>query len=355
MRKFKDLTLLIVLLFALSLVVTACGQSTPAAKDKEEKPKAEEPKQEAKEESYEFIVGHTGTEGNSVYIFFDEFKKLVEEKTNGRIKFEMHPAGELGGDKQLVESLQLGTIDIGSAASNNMAGFTDAYLFGDLPYIYKSREGMHKVFNGEIGKKLGDQVLNDVGNKVLTYIDVGGFRLLANTKRPLKTPVDTKGIKLRSTASPLSSALLKAWGASPTPIGWAETYTSVQQGVVDGLHLHPVWLALNGYGEIIKYATEVKAASNVHVVQMNKNVWDKLPQDLQEKLLEAAYEARDIANKADADNEEKFKQDLQKQGVEIYSPTEEEYQQWREKGMSIWPQFENKFDKAFLEQVLDVQ
>lgn len=354
MKKLSKISLIIALLFALSLGIVGCGQSGNDQNQGDTSEKSED--NASQEKTYNFVVGHTGSgENHTVKIFFDEFKRIVEEKTEGQVKFELHGAGELGGDKQLVESLKIGTIDIASAASNNMASFTDAYLFGDLPYIYKSREGMHKVFQGEIGKELGKQVEKEVGNKVLTYIDVGGFRLLCNTKRPLKTPSDTKGIKLRSTASPLSSALLKAWGASPTPVQWSETYSAVEQGVVDGLHLHPVWLSLNGFGEVVKYATEVKAASNVHVVQMSMNAWNSLSEDLQQKILDAAYEARDIANKADAENEAMFKKQLEEKGVEIYTPTEEEYNLWKEKGKAIWADFEDKFDQDFLQKVLEVQ
>jgi len=303
-----------------------------------------------------FVVGHTGPPGNPVYIFFDEFAKLLEQKTGGRIKMEVHPGGELGGDKQLVESLRLGTVDVASAASNNMSPFTNAYLWGDLPYIFFSRESSHKVWQGEIGKEISSNAEKDVGTKVLEYIDVGGFRLLANNKRPLKVPADTKGVKFRVTQSPVAAAVVRAWGGNPTPVGWSETFTSVQQGVVDGLHLHPLWLSLNGFGKIIKYATEVKALTNVHVAQMNMAKWKALSDEDQKIVIQAAAEARKIANESDERDEDKYKENLEKEGVKIYKPTPKEFEKWKSIKDEIWDQFSEKVGgQDFINRIVDAQ
>ncbi len=303
-----------------------------------------------------FIAGHTGPPGNSVYIFFDEFAKRVASQTEGRYILEVHPGGELGGDKQLIESLRLGTIDIASAASNNMPPFTNAFLWGDLPYIFRSREGAHKVWQGPIGKEVAAHCLKDVGTVVTAYVDVGGFRLLVNNKKAIRSPAGTKGIKFRVTQSPIAAAVIREWGGNPTPIGWAETFTSVQQKVVDGLHLHPLWLYLNGFGKIVKYATEVMALSNVHVVQFNKEKWNSLSKEDKAIFTKCAAEARDIANASDTDGEEKFKEKLQEQGVEIYTPTDEEMQKWKDIKEKVWDAFSKKVGgKDFISGIVEAQ
>jgi TRAP-type transport system periplasmic protein len=214
------------------------------------------------------LIGNTGTPGNSVYVVFDEFAKRVEKYSNGSIKPEVHHSGELGGDDQLLQSLKLGTVDMASAATGNMGSMTKALLFADLPYIFGSRDAMEKVFSDpEISAKLASDIERDIGTKVLGYVQAGGYRMLENRRRALKTPADVKGLKFRTTASPLDVALIQAWGGLPSQVAWAETFTAVQQGVVDGLNLQPVWTALNGFGQVIKYATRNNAVMTLHCIQ----------------------------------------------------------------------------------------
>ena len=300
-------------------------------------------------------IAHTGTPGNSVYTFFDEFAKEIEARSEGELTGKVHPSGELGGDDQLLQQIGIGTIDVTSIATANMGAMTNAYVWADLPYVFASREHADRIFaDSVIAKTLEAQVRPTVGTKVLAYIQVGGFRILQNTKRELKTPADAAGLKFRTTASPVDIATIEAWGGLPTPVAWAEVFTAVQQGVVDGLNLQPSWTFLTGFGQTIKYATRNNAVMAFHVVQMNLDLWNSLSPENQTAVMEAAAVAQAAANAFDAEAEADFIAKLKEQGVAIYEPTAEELSAWREAALPVWSELDGKVDAATIERIRGV-
>lgn len=302
------------------------------------------------------LIAHTGTPGNSVYIFWDEFAKRVERYSGGKLKPEVHPSGELGGDDQLLQSLKLGTVDMASASTGNMGAMTKALLWADLPYVFSSRSGMRKTFSDPaITDALRKQIEKEVGTEPLGYIAAGGFRMLQNKKRLLKVPTDTKGIKFRTTASPLDVALISAWGGLPSQVAWSETFTAVQQGVVDGLNLQPVWTQLNGFGQLLKYATRNQAVMGLHCVQINLKKWQGLVPELKQAVQKAVAEATQVADNADAAGEEEFVAKLQKGGMTVYTPTRDEMEQWRKAALPVWDKFRSQIDASLLARIQAVQ
>lgn len=301
-------------------------------------------------------IAHTGTPGNSVHTFFDVFAKEIEVRSNGTLVGKVHPSGELGGDDQLLQQIGIGTIDVTSIATANMGAMTNAYLWTDLPYVFASREHADGIFaDPAIAEALEVQVNEAIGTKVLAYIQVGGFRMLQNTRRELKTPADSAGLKFRATASPVDIATIKAWGGLPTPVAWAEVFTAVQQGVVDGLNLQPSWTFLTGFGQTIKYATRNKAVMAFHVAQMNLDLWNSLSVEEQAAVMEAAATAQAAANAFDADAEADFIEKLKEQGVAIYEPTGEELASWRDAALSVWSELDGKVDAALFEKIKAVK
>jgi len=312
--------------------------------------------QAAADKPIKLVLAHSASPDNSLSIAYDKFAELVKEKTNDKLEIEVHGGGSLAGDQTAVEGVKMGTIDIGSSASNNMAGFTDAYLFADLPYIFNSIDSSHKVWWGPIGDELKQKVEKDIGAKVLFYLDTGGgFRVITNNQKIVKTPADLKGIKLRATASPIEIALLKAWGASPTPVQWPEVYTALEQKVVNGENLHPVWIYEAKHYEALKYMTEVDAMSNVHVALISKKAWDSLTPELQQVIMDAGKETQEYCAQVDAEKGQETMQKLKEAGLELYKPTPDEFKQWKDAAMAIWPQFYDKVPKDFIDRVIAAQ
>ncbi|HLQ82506.1 MAG TPA: TRAP transporter substrate-binding protein [Pseudogracilibacillus sp.] len=345
MKMFKIVSFLLLIL----VLISGCG-TTPSNEN-------DNTKDNQNDKEVKLVVGHTGNKDNSVDIFFEKLKEEIEESSNNNIQLEIQGAGALGGDEELIESVNIGSVDMISAASSNMAPYTEEILALDLPYIFKSRDDANNILKGEIGEGLLNEVSETTGNKALTFINVGGFRLLANTKKEIKTPNDSKGLKLRATGSPIEESYIKNIGANPTPISWSETYNSVEQKVVDGLQLQPNWLALNGFDEIMNYATETQALMAFHVVQFNQEKWDELTEDQRSIITESIDKVRDEANEADAKDEDNFKKDLIDNGVDIYTPSDSELEEWSKLGKEVREEQidKNNIDKSLVEDILSEQ
>ena len=302
-----------------------------------------------------FRVAHSSNPGQSVYIYWDELAKKVNERAGGAVEMKVFPSGQLGGDEQIQRSLKSGTVHLGSIASSNMSIVSDAYSWGDLPYVYKSPESAQQVFNDPvIAESISNKMRADTGTVVLGHIEVGGFRLLINTKRPLKSPTDIGGMKFRMLSNPIDEALLSSWGASPVAMPWSEVFVSIEQGVADGLQLQPQAIAGFGFDKMIRYGTHTKTLMTVHVAQMNASAWDGLSPEHQQLIRDASAEALQIANDADRADAAKFMEQLS-QTIEFYSPSDAEFAAWRDAALTVWDKFRDKIDADILTRVVEVQ
>ena len=303
----------------------------------------------------ELRVAHSSNPGQSVYIYWDEFAKRVNENAGGEIEVKVFPSGQLGGDEQIQRGLKAGTIHFGSGSSSNMGIVSDAYAWGDLPYVFKSPEDAEKVFTDEvIAEYIDGKMRADAGTVVLGHVEVGGFRILINTQRPLQTPDDVDGMKFRMLSNPIDQALLTSWGGSPVAMPWSETFVSIEQGVADGLQLQPQAIAGFGFDKMIRHGTHTKTLMTVHVAQMNAETFDSLSPELQQVIIDASNEALKIANAADRADASQFLEDLSGT-IEFYQPSDEEFEQWRTAALVVWDQFRDKIDADILARVVEVQ
>jgi tripartite ATP-independent transporter DctP family solute receptor len=293
-------------------------------------------------------VAHSSNPGQSTYIYWDNLARVVNEANNGEIRLQVYPSGQLGGDEQIQRSLKSGIVHMGSSASANLGIVTNAYLWTDLPYVFKSRDHAHELLSDpRIVEYLDKKLRDDAGTKLLGHIDVGGFRLLINTKRQVKTPDEMRGMKLRMTASPVDQELISVWGGVPTAMPWSETFVSMEQGVVDGAQLQPQAIYGFGFNKIINHATHTKTLMSFHVPQVNAAVWDRLSDNSRELLMKASVEALQLANDADARDELEFIEKT-KDTVDYYMPTDDELAKWREPALTVWDKFSTKIDPEIL-------
>ncbi len=247
-----------------------------------------------------------------------------------------------------------GSVDFAGASNANWAAFTDTLLFMDLPYVFNDEAAFRKVMHGPVGSEIRKR-FEQKGFKLLMVLDNGGFRDVVNNRRPIKVPADVKGLKFRTTASPVEIAMFRNWGGVPTAIDWAEVYNALGSGVVDGEFVMPTWLATARHYEVLKFATENKAVIGIQTLAMMKSTFDKMPPAAQKAILEAAAEAQDHSNKLDQELLETARAHARKLGVQTYRPTPAEMEQWRTTGRQIWKEFEPKIDKQLLNVVLEAQ
>ena len=300
-------------------------------------------------------AAHAYQPNTSVYVFWDELAKGVNDKSNGKLKVQVFHSGQLGGDEQVFRGMKLGTINMGSGAAANEGVLTDAYYWMDLPYVFKSRESATKVFaDGEVDKYLRTKLRTDAGTVLLGHIEVGGFRILINKSKPIKTPSDAHGVKFRALSNPSDNALLKAWGFTPTPLPWSDTYPSLEQGMIDGLNLQAAAIKAFGFQELVRYGTETNTLMTFHVAQINARTFDDLSPELQQLVQQEAKRALLVANKFDQDDERSVNEELRKH-MAIYTPTADEMKKWEEPALALWPELTAKLDKALVERVITVQ
>ncbi len=304
---------------------------------------------EAKRFLKPIVAGLNAKEGDPSDISIRLIPQILREKYDVEVDIQIHPSSTLGTDLSQLEAVQTGFIDITSNATSQFSRFHDAFSFVDLPYIITDWDMANRLFKSNVWAGQAKVFEANVPIKVLPPVGAGGFRLLWNNVRPLQSPADVQGLKFRSTGSPLYIEMIKNWGGNPTPIPWTETYTAIQQGVVDGFHVQPIWCYLFKMYEVLKYATETDAAFSVQLQVMNINTWNAMPEDIQKPFLLAAQEAADIANAKDEGLEEFFKGKLREEGKEIYSPSAAEMAKWRKGGEAVWSGAGAGIDKSVID------
>ncbi len=253
----------------------------------------------------------------------EKFKALAEEKTKGAVKIEIYPNSQLYKDKEEMEALQMGAVQMlaPSLAKFGPLGVKEFEVF-DLPYIFDGYDALHKVTQGEIGASLLAK-LEPKGVKGLAFWD-NGFKIMSANK-PLKTPDDYKGLKMRIQSSKVLEAEMRALGANPQVMPFSETYQALQTGVVDGTENPPSNLYTQKMHEIQKNATVTNHGYLGYAVIANKGFWDKLPEDVRKGLDEALKESTDYANQIAKEENDKALEAVKTSGkTEVYVPTEDE-------------------------------
>lgn len=299
-------------------------------------------------------LAHGATTDQAIGKGMLKFAELVAQKSGGKVKIETYLAGSLYSERTALEAMVNGSVDFAGASNANWAAFTNALLFMDLPYVFNDEASFRKALDGKVGQVIGER-FEKAGFKLLMQLDNGGFRDIVNNKREVRVPTDLKGMKFRTTASPVEIAMFRNWGAIATAVDWAEVYNALGSGVVDGEFVMPTWLSTAKHYEVLKFATENKAVIGIQTLAVRTERFAKLSPDIQKVVLEAAKEAEVYANKLDQEGSDAARAHAKKLGVKTYQPTEAEMKIWRETGRQIWKQFDKNVDKELLNLVLESQ
>ena len=247
-------------------------------------------------------LAHSGAETETQHLAALEFAKQVKSRTNGAIKVQVYGSSTLGNDNTAIASVRGGTIDLTTSGTPYYTGMVGRMNVLDLPYIFTSTEHAYKVLDGSIGRGLLDE-LETHGMKGLAYWEVG-FRSLTNSKHPVRTPDDVKGLKIRTTPNPAHIKAFQLMGASPTPMPLAEVFGALESKAVDGQE-NPVNIVRNNkFYEVQKYMSLTRHAYTAMPVVMNKKKFDTLKPEQQKALIDAALAAgtfqRDLIKKSES-------------------------------------------------------
>lgn len=219
------------------------------------------------------------------------FKSLVEAGTNGSVTVQTFPNGQLGKDAEVVQQVKAGVIQAGI---HSVGGFASAYpMMGviDIPFAFPNISTTYEVFDGPFGDKFAADIEKKTGLKVIGFGDSGGFFNFTNSKRPIQTPQDMQGLKIRTMGLDTHKTIISSLGGQPAAIAWSEVYTALQTGVADG-QMNPIpIIAFAKFNEVQKYLTLSGHLFAPYVWVMNDKFWNGLSQQEQEVVAYAARSA----------------------------------------------------------------
>ena len=281
----------------------------------------------------------------------DKFKELAEKYTNGKVKIEVYPNSTLYKDKEELEALQLGAVQMLAPSNSKFGpiGIKEFEVF-DLPYIVPNIAAVRKVTDGPIGQRLL-KLMDSKGMVGLAYWDNGFKQMTAN--KPLRVPADYKGLKFRIQSSKVLEAQFRALGATPQVMAFSEVYQALQTGVVDGQENTPSNIYTQKMHEVQKYMTMTNHGYIGYVVVVNKKFWDGLPADIRGQLDKAMKEATTFANdRSEAENAEALAEIKKAGKTEIIIPTAAETEQMRKAMEPIYNDMAARVGKPLLDEVI---
>lgn len=246
-------------------------------------------------------AGHAASTSNTGHKALEYLGQQLAEKTDGRITVEIFPNSQLGSERELVESIQLGNVDLTFVSSAVLGNFNKEFFALDIPFLFKDRESVYRVLDGEIGQDLLAS-LDKVGIKGLTYWE-NGFRQLTNSKKEIRSPADLQGMKMRTMENEVHIAAWKAEGANPAPLAFGELFTALQQGTFDAQE-GPINLFYDmKFDEVQKFITKTNHVYSPWPVLINPDVYARISDDdkkvFEEAIADTTRYQRELAKEAD--------------------------------------------------------
>lgn len=257
------------------------------------------------------------------------FTHVASQLSDGEIEATFYHASQLGAEREALEGVQIGTIEMGTLSGGPVAGFFPEVMVFDIPYLFSSNAAAWKFFDSDFITKFKDEFAKKTGVRILGITE-NGFRHFTDKKRPLKTPDDLKGLKVRTMQNPAHMALVQALGGDPTPIAFSELYMALQQGVVDAMECPIALIHDMKFYEVQDYLILDGHLYNPLFVFVNDGFYQGLS-DKQKKALDEASRQFSVAHCAfnqEANGEALG--NLEKYGMNIYRPTPDEIGKFRE-------------------------
>ncbi|MBO9354834.1 DctP family TRAP transporter solute-binding subunit [Bordetella petrii] len=243
------------------------------------------------------------------------FCQGIEQGTQGRYTCQQFPNAALGGEREMIEAVQLGTQDVVNASSGTLGNFVPEVKILDIPFLFRDYDHAHHVMDGPIGQ----QLLKDVqarGLRALAWTE-NGFRHITNNKHPIVQASDARGLKIRTMENKVHMDGYKTFGMLPTPMAWPEVFTALQQGTVDGQE-NPISVILSArLAEVQKYLSLTRHVYSPAVLILSENVWNELSEADRQVFVQAARDAGAAQRKRVADDEADGVAQLREAGMQV--------------------------------------
>lgn len=298
-----------------------------------------------------FKVAVGDAQGGTQWELATKFKQSFEQKTGGKHKIDLFPNGQLGSEENTVSNAAIGTLDFSILALNNVTPFSPSVGVLTLPYVIQSVDEAKKLTMGDVGKELTANTVRDANVRIVGWA-YSGFRVLTNSKKPVKTLADLQGLKIRVPKNEIMIASYQSWGINPSPMAWGETFTALQQRVVDGQDNPYITISAMKFNEVQKYVTNLRYVFSLEPLIVSESVFKRQPADVQKAILDAGAEASEHSYRWLLDTEDKIRKELVAKGMQIVDPADGEKEFITKATTTVWPKFyesiggKDKLDKV---------
>ncbi len=307
---------------------------------------------EGRQEKHVYKLGHAVNEQHPYHLGAEKFKEIVERETEGMVEIKLYPNNQLGsGERDLIEGLQLGTVNLVVTSTGPLSGFEKKFMLFDFPFLFRDKDHAYRVLDGEIGDYvLG--LLENQGIKGLAWYE-NGFRHFTNSKRAVTEPKDVKDIKLRTMENKVHMGIWTALGATPSPMAWGEVFTALQLGTVDGQENPIPIIYTHKLYEVQPFLTLTGHVYSPAVLLMEKDAYDDLPEDYKAIFTAAAKESGLLERDLITEMEDEQVALLEEAGMEITLPDKAAF---LEKTMPVYEQYRGELgeDAALLDKIIDM-
>ena len=292
-----------------------------------------------------------GAAGSPIALGMDKFAELVAEKSGGKITVKRFPGGTLGGDVQVLSSLQGGTIEMTTMNAGILQSVADDFVLVDLPFLFDSPQEADAVMDGPVGAAVAAK-LPENGLVGLAYWELG-FRELTNGRHAITNVDDIAGLKIRVIQSPIYIDLFNALGANAVPMPFTELYTALETGAIDGQENPAPSILTAKLNEVQDYMTLTNHTYNPQMVMVSAKFWGTLNDEERKVLQDAAVEARDYERAVAREQSAKAVEELKSEGMEVSELSPEEFAKFREKAKPVADKYAAQIDPALWQQLTD--
>ncbi|WP_255853177.1 TRAP transporter substrate-binding protein [Marinobacterium rhizophilum] len=290
----------------------------------------------AQAKTFKVAVGDAA--GGTQHELGKKFNEVLMEKTGGKHDAKLFMNGQLGSEQDTVNDASIGTLDFSILAINNVTPFSPTVGALTLPYMIQSLDDAVTLTQGPVGEQLVENTLRDAGVRIIGWA-YSGFRVLTNSKHPVTTPADLKDVVVRVPKNEIMLDTYKAWGINATPMAWSETFTALQQGVVDGQDNPYITVHAMKFDEVQKYVTNLRYLFSIEPLIVSESVFQDQSAEDQAAILEAGKAATAHSAQFLLDQESKIKAELTEKGMVIADPADGE-KEWIDLATSkVWPKY----------------
>lgn len=293
-------------------------------------------------------VTNTLTMDHPMNMALKQFADGVSEKTQGQVTVELFPNSQLGGNEEMVEGVQLGTIDMCNQFAGAFANYVPEMEVLALAFLFQSEDHLYTALNGKAGDILAEALLKK-GFIPLGYF-YGGSRSLMNNVRPVNRPADLSGLKIRTIPTNITLEGINRMGAIATPLSQADVYSALEQGVLDGWENSPITLYTLKLYEVTKYVSMTRHFMTPDLFAISAKTWGKLSEDHKKIIAEEAQKAVAYERSIWAENTQQAMTALKAEGVEFNDVAD--LDAFRKATSSLWNEYEQKYQNGLIEAVL---